>query len=268
MATKPKVKKVEVPFVKIDPLQKITLSGKDIEIPEPTYQIDILLEARKSEIYEEEPDAEDQKVFNFCEDGLAADEPIVVDDSDEEMYSPGPSVVQLKPTASENASSKPAARPIDDWKHDPKWVNDAISQLMPPPFESTPAATMAVQRELRTMLKEQDSCKSLKELGWYMPPDLVGDNLFQWIVELHSFDEALPIAKDMKAKCADTLSLSCKRRQSDICPRGVNSLLFEIRFPPGFPIAPPFFRIITPRFLPFIHGGGGHVTGGRSAASF
>ncbi|KAJ7474937.1 hypothetical protein FB451DRAFT_1247033 [Mycena latifolia] len=29
-----------------------------------------------------------------------------------------------------------------------------------------------------------------------------------------------------------------------------------------YPIGPPFFRIITPRFLPFIQGGGGHVTGG------
>lgn len=25
----------------------------------------------------------------------------------------------------------------------------------------------------------------------------------------------------------------------------------------SFPVSPPFFRIIHPRFLPFIHGGGG-----------
>ncbi|KAJ7753676.1 hypothetical protein DFH07DRAFT_960144 [Mycena maculata] len=35
----------------------------------------------------------------------------------------------------------------------------------------------------------------------------------------------------------------------------VSAFVLEIRFPP-------FFRIITPRFLPFMHGGGGHVTGG------
>jgi len=46
--------------------------------------------------------------------------------------------------------------------------------------------------------------------------------------------------------------------------RKINSIIFEIRFPPDFPLSPPFFRIITPRFLPFIHGGGGHVTGGGS----
>lgn len=33
--------------------------------------------------------------------------------------------------------------------------------------------------------------------------------------------------------------------------RGVNSLVFEIRFPSSFPHSPPFFRIIKPRFLPF-----------------
>ena len=62
---------------------------------------------------------------------------------------------------------------------------------------------------------------------------------------------------------------------------GVNSLVFEIRFPAGFPHAPPFFRILKPRFLGFsqvsdckilyecaipddshprCQGGGGHVT--------
>jgi len=33
---------------------------------------------------------------------------------------------------------------------------------------------------------------------------------------------------------------------------GINSIIFEIRFPPTFPLAPPFFRIIKPRLLPFI----------------
>ncbi|KAG7093450.1 hypothetical protein E1B28_007128 [Marasmius oreades] len=116
---------------------------------------------------------------------------------------------------------------------------------MPAPTAASPAATMAVQRELKQMLKEQEKCRSFKDLGWYMPPDLIGDNLFQWIVEMHSFDESLPVAQDLKRE-------------------KVNSVIFEIRFPPDFPLSPPFFRIITPRFLPFIQGGGGHVTGGGS----
>lgn len=38
---------------------------------------------------------------------------------------------------------------------------------------------MAVQRELRAMLKEQQSAKRLEDLGWYMPESLMSDNLFQ-----------------------------------------------------------------------------------------
>ncbi len=70
--------------------------------------------------------------------------------------------------------------------------------MLPPPVDSRPMATMAVQRELRAVLKDQEATRSLKELGWYMPLDYIGDNLFQWIVELHSFEEELPIARDLK----------------------------------------------------------------------
>ena len=61
-----------------------------------------------------------------------------------------------------------------------------------------PMATMSLQKELKAVLKDQATAKSLKQLGWYMPLDYIGDNLFQWIVELHSFEEELPIAQDMK----------------------------------------------------------------------
>ncbi|KAJ6456938.1 hypothetical protein C8R45DRAFT_1033920 [Mycena sanguinolenta] len=30
-----------------------------------------------------------------------------------------------------------------------------------------------------------------------MPEEFMGDNSFQWIVEMHSFDEMLPIAEDL-----------------------------------------------------------------------
>ena len=129
--------------------------------------------------------------------------------------------------------TRPVVRAADDWKHDPKWVRETTTNLMPAPNDSTSVATMALQRELNSMLKEQERATNLKELGWYMPPEFIEDNLYQWIVELHSFDQGLPIAKDMAQK-------------------RVNSLVFEIRFPPSFPHAPPFFRILKPRFLPFM----------------
>jgi len=210
----------EVPFVQLDPAHSITLSNKHIRIPEPAYRLEKLLAARQAEFFEIDYDEDDMTVFECQTD---KDQPQAKE--------------QLPPFAS--------GMFLDDWVHDYAWVNATVEHLLPPPSEATPQSTMALQRELKAMLREQGQAKSLKELGWFMPPDFVGDNLFQWIVELHSFDPELPVAQDMAA-------------------RGVNSLVFEIRFPPSFPHSPPFFRIIKPRFLPFIHGGGGHVTGGGS----
>jgi ubiquitin-conjugating enzyme E2 Q len=67
--------------------------------------------------------------------------------------------------------------------------------------------------------------------------------MYQWIVELHSFDDGLPLAKDMKKA-------------------GIKSVVLEIRFGKDFPMSPPFVRVIRPRFLPFMSGGGGNVTAG------
>jgi ubiquitin-conjugating enzyme E2 Q len=113
--------------------------------------------------------------------------------------------------------------------------------MLDPPSYATPSATMRLNRELKTTLKIQDSTP-LHELGWYINPELVS-NVYQWIVELHSFESTLPLAEDMKAA-------------------GITSIVLEIRFGKDYPMSPPFVRVIRPRFLPFISGGGGHVTGG------
>jgi ubiquitin-conjugating enzyme E2 Q len=194
-----------IPLLKLDPAQPITLNNTPIAIPEPSYQLNTLLAARQEEYAEEENDEEDLAIF---EHKPAVPEVIEVDDDndadgflddDDDYHVPAP-----KPSASSKgkgkATERKSARMKDDWKHDPEWVNNTIAHLMPPPLEATPSATMAVQRELAAMLKEQENAKSLKELGWYMPPELIGDNLFQWIVEMHSFDEAIPVAKDLKQK--------------------------------------------------------------------
>lgn len=194
-----------IPLVKIDPAHSITLNGVKIAIPEPSYQIDTLLAARQGEQAEEDNDEEDLAVFQHKP---VVHEVIEVDDDDEQggffdddddYHVPAP-----KPSASAKGKGKATEKKVvplkDDWKHDPVWVNNTVAHLMPPPLEATPSATMAVQRELTAMLKEQENAKSLKELGWYMPPELIGDNLFQWIVEMHSFDESIPIAKDLKQK--------------------------------------------------------------------
>lgn len=114
-------------------------------------------------------------------------------------------------------------------------------QLLEPPSYATQMATRALQRELTGTLKVQDSHPA-HELGWYINPELIS-NVYQWIVELHSFETHLPLAKDMKSN-------------------GLKSVVLEIRFGKDYPMSPPFVRVLRPRFLSFMQGGGGHVTAG------
>lgn len=115
--------------------------------------------------------------------------------------------------------------------------------MLQEPDYSNPGAAKALAREFKNVLKTQQSVPQ-HELGWYIDGNNT-PNLYQWIVELHSFDETLPLARDMVVK-------------------GVKSIVCELRFPKDYPMSPPFVRIIRPRFLPFVSGGGGHVTGGGS----
>ncbi|KAF3159087.1 hypothetical protein TWF225_007690 [Orbilia oligospora] len=114
-------------------------------------------------------------------------------------------------------------------------------QLLAEPSYASPLATKRINQELRALVKIQE-CHELEELGWYINRDSI-ENVYQWIVEFHSFDPNLPLAKDM-------------------VKHKVNSIVMEVRFGKDFPMTPPFFRIIGPRFLPFQRGGGGHVTAG------
>ncbi|KAI9060756.1 hypothetical protein FKP32DRAFT_1613420 [Trametes sanguinea] len=210
----------EIPYVPLDPTHPLTLSNSLIRIPEPRFALEKLLAARRDAFVPVQYDEEDARIFS------------------------GDSGAALHGAASvEEVVDRSMVQ--DDWKHDREWVNECIEHVLPPPRESSRMASTALQRELQAMLKEQNAAKSLKELGWYLSEEFIGDNLYQWIVELHSFDSSLPIAQDLANK-------------------KVNSLVFEIRFPATFPHSPPFFRILKPRFLPFIQGGGGHVTGGGS----
>ncbi|KAI2462778.1 hypothetical protein F4781DRAFT_177303 [Annulohypoxylon bovei var. microspora] len=114
----------------------------------------------------------------------------------------------------------------------------SLPQLAPPSY-ATNAAQRALGQEIKKLEKVQSSIP-LHLLGWYIDFAKL-NNLFQWIVEFHSFDPNLPLARDMK----------------DV---GLTSIVLEIRFLRAFPMSPPFVRVIRPRFLPFMDGGGGHVT--------
>ncbi|KAI0124461.1 hypothetical protein F4776DRAFT_629828 [Hypoxylon sp. NC0597] len=108
-----------------------------------------------------------------------------------------------------------------------------------PPSNATETAQKALGQEIKKLQKLQSTIPP-HLLGWYVNFD---ENMFQWIVELHSFEPTLPLAVDMKNA-------------------GLTSIVLEIRFLPSFPISPPFVRVVRPRFLPFMQGGGGHVTSG------
>ncbi|KAJ5377718.1 uncharacterized protein N7496_005127 [Penicillium cataractarum] len=123
----------------------------------------------------------------------------------------------------------------------PGTLKEASLPLISPPAYATSSATALLQRHLLSTLKIQDK-EPLDELGWYVDSSLIR-TVYQWIVELHTFDPTIPLAKDLKAA-------------------NLTSVVLEIRFPPNFPMDPPFVRIIRPRFLEFAHGGGGHVTAG------
>ena len=121
---------------------------------------------------------------------------------------------------------------------------------MPSPTYATPKATMTIQKALLETRKVQESHikrGTLHELGWYLDVQRMeeSDNLYQWIVQMHSFPLDIPLGQQMKQA-------------------GIDAITFEIRFSANYPYSPPFLRVIGPRFLPFLSGGGGHVTAGGS----
>jgi len=123
----------------------------------------------------------------------------------------------------------------------PGTLVEASLPLMSPPAYATSPATSLLQRHLRATLKIQEN-EPLHELGWYVDPSLI-KTVYQWIVELHTFDPSIPLFQDLMNA-------------------NLTSVVLEVRFPQQFPMDPPFVRIIRPRFLEFAHGGGGHVTAG------
>ncbi|KAL1839620.1 hypothetical protein VTJ49DRAFT_1323 [Mycothermus thermophilus] len=154
----------------------------------------------------------------------------------------GPQVKQVKTESTDpSPAAAPAPVPLNVTAFQPDAVDlSSIPRLQPPSF-ATPSATRSLSVEVKK-LQEIQSRTPCHELGWHIDFDNLA-NLYQWIVQLHSFDLSLPLAQDMQAA-------------------EMASIVLELRFGPDFPFSPPFVRVIRPRFLPFLEGGGGHVTAG------
>lgn len=126
----------------------------------------------------------------------------------------------------------------------PGTLDFAKLPLMPTPKYAVSSTTKRLLKDLQTVQKIIDTTPQA-ELGWFIDVQKI-ENMYQWIVELHSFHlfeikgKKLPLAEDMKKQ-------------------GIKSIVLEMRFNKDFPYTPPYVRVIRPRFLGFNQGGGGHI---------
>ncbi|GAA5925491.1 uncharacterized protein JCM15063_005038 [Sporobolomyces koalae] len=218
----------------LDPNFRITLNNKVINIPDVVYKLERL--ASKVDNADNELNASDSELLNFEVGSTSTDS--------------GNSRKSFKRYGSSSLSSSSPSRKVS--KKEPELfvpcddTRLGFVKLLPPPPNPSRTAMITIGKELRAMLEQQKQ-EGPVQAGFYFDPERSNDNMFTWVLEVPvgSFDQDLPIVKDMKM-------------------HKITSLLFEIRFGESFPFSPPFFRVVHPRFLPFTQGGGGHVTGGGS----
>ncbi|KAH9862438.1 hypothetical protein IAQ61_009854 [Plenodomus lingam] len=131
------------------------------------------------------------------------------------------------------------SQPLTDYV--PGSLDYSTLPMLTMPSWASMSATRRLMKDFKELIQVQNK-EPLHELGWHIDEDKI-ENMYQWIVELHSFESTLPLAQDMKQK-------------------GIKSIVLELRFGKDYPMSPPFVRIVRPRFLSFLQGGGGHITSG------
>ncbi|KAH4006196.1 hypothetical protein HBI56_097650 [Parastagonospora nodorum] len=136
------------------------------------------------------------------------------------------------------AKSMPT-QPLTDYV--PGTLDYSKLPMLQMPAWATSGATRRLMKDFKDLITVQKSTPP-HELGWHIDEEKM-ENMYQWIVELHSFESTLPLAMDMKKA-------------------NIKSVVLELRFGKDYPMSPPFVRVIRPRFLGFAQGGGGHVTAG------
>ncbi|KAF2480142.1 hypothetical protein BDY17DRAFT_303302 [Neohortaea acidophila] len=185
------------------------------------------------------------------------DDPIPIDDDDAAsvvtttsdliiMFEDDPELEDASSatSAAPKKIEKPPGTPTDFL---PGTLDFSKLPLMPMPTYATSATTKRLMKELQAVAKAQELTPA-GDLGWYIDVEQI-ENVYQWIVELHSFHtfeikgKKLPLADDMKKQ-------------------DVKSIVLEIRFNKDFPFTPPYVRVIRPRFLTMLQGGGGHIVAG------
>ncbi|KAF2860405.1 hypothetical protein K470DRAFT_258002 [Piedraia hortae CBS 480.64] len=151
-------------------------------------------------------------------------------------------VALLKPDPDSLPPSQPQPHPNSKTDFIPGTLDLSTLPILPLPTYASPQTTKQLMRQIQILNKLQSESPSLGDLGWYMDTTNL-NNVYQWIVELHSFhllDPNLALVKDMSSA-------------------GIRSIVLELRFNKDYPWSPPYIRVIRPRLLPLAQGGGGHV---------
>lgn len=112
------------------------------------------------------------------------------------------------------------------------------------PSYATTSATRVLQKQLKEIIKLQISTNLGNQRYWTLDLSRL-DDLYTWYFTLSSFDPEIPLSKDLRKFNLEAVHL-------------------QVKFGPQHPTTPPFVRIIKPRFMQWMHGGGGHVTAGGS----
>jgi len=156
--------------------------------------------------------------------------------------------VQALPTPDPTPVDTPT--PIPSPSNMPSSLDDAIpaEAFLPDkqhmPSYATSSATKALQKQLKQIIKRQLSTNLGDERYWTLDLSKL-DDLYTWYFKLASFDADIQLSKDMKN-------------------HGIDAVQLQVKFGPQHPHTPPFVRIIKPRFVQWMNGGGGHVTAGGS----
>jgi ubiquitin-conjugating enzyme E2 Q len=185
-------------------------------------------------------------------------DPVVIDDDDDSASqatdaedleilfdeAPEPEPEPERERTDSHANAEGQKYNIGNTDFEPGTLDFATLPLMPTPEYAVSGTTRSLMKELQRLAKIQESTP-LSDLGWFIDTEKI-ENVYQWIVELHSFhviDPTLPLVADMKKQ-------------------KVKSIVLEIRFNRDFPFSPPYVRVIRPRFLSRVQGGGGHIVMG------
>lgn len=144
-----------------------------------------------------------------------------------------------QPKKRARSPTPPAADKIDA---DVEATVEAQLEDVDEPQFATAKATQAIYKQLKKLVASQ-----MKEGD----PDVLLDigqleNLYLWKIQFVNFGQT-PLGRELA--------------QIGRAEKGIE---LEVRFGHEFPEKPPFVRVVEPRFMPLMQGGGGHITAGGS----